>query len=94
MVNNCDDGKRIYFGALDTTFKKRYRNNIRSFTHERYCKCTELSHYIWLLKRNKKIPNIELEFVRKVFGDAKSNDSLLCLKEEYLLLITLTRTSY
>ena len=94
MINNCDDGKRVYFGALDTTFKKRYRNHIRSFTHERYCKCTELSQYIWQLKINKKIPSIKLEFVRKVLGDAKSNDCLLCLKEENLLLITLTKTSY
>ena len=35
-------------------------------------KCTELTKYIWQLKRNKKNPNIEWKIVRKVFCDAKS----------------------
>ena len=67
MVNNSDDEKRVYFGASDTTFKDRYRNHTRDFNHERYSKCTELSKYIWQLKRNKKILSIEWKIVRKVF---------------------------
>ena len=55
VVNNSRDEKRVYFAASDTSFKERYRNHIRDFNHERYSKCTELSMYIWQLKRNKKI---------------------------------------
>ena len=83
---NSDDEKRVYFGASDTSFKERYRNHIRDFNHERYSKCTELSKYIWQLKRNKKIFSIEWKIVRKVYCDAKSNYCLLCLKEKYFII--------
>ena len=86
VVNDTDDEKRVYFGASETTFKDRYRNHTRDFNHERYSKCTELSKYIWQLKRNKKIPSIEWKIVRKVFSDAKSNYCLLCLKEKYFII--------
>ena len=52
VVKNSDNEKRVYFGVSDTTFKGRYRNHTRDFKHERYSKCTELSKYIWQLKRN------------------------------------------
>ena len=52
-----------------------------------YSKCTELSKYIWQLKRNKKIPSTEWKIVKKVFCvDAKSNYCLLCLKENYFII--------
>ena len=73
VVNNSDDEKRVYFLASDTTFKERYRNHTRDFNHEHHSECTELSKYIWNLKRNKKIPSIEWKIVKKVFCDAKSN---------------------
>ena len=82
VVNNSDDEKRVYFGASDTTFKERYRNHIRDFNCERYSNCTDLSKYIWQLKRNKKIPSIEWKVVRKIFCDAKISYCLLCLKEK------------
>ena len=87
VVNNSDDEKLVYLGASDTTFKDRYRNHTQDFDHERYSKCSELSKCIWQLKRNKKIPSIEWKIVRKVFNDAKSNYCLLCLKEEYFIII-------
>ena len=54
VVNNCDDEKRVYFGASYTTFKERYRNHTRDFNHERYSKCTKLLKYIWQLKKKTK----------------------------------------
>ena len=51
-MNNGDDGKRIYFGASETTFKDRYRNRTWDFNHKSCSKCTELWKYIWRLKRN------------------------------------------
>ena len=86
VVNNSDDEKRVYFGASDTTFKERYRNHIRDFNCERYSNCTDLSKYIWQLKRNKKIPSIEWKVVRKIFCDAKISYCLLCLKEKYFFI--------
>ena len=87
VVNSSDDVKQVYFGALDTTFKDRYRNHTWDFNHEcYYFKCTELSKYIWQLKRNKKIPSIEWKIDRKVFSDAKSSYCLLCLKEKYSII--------
>ena len=86
MVNASEDEKRVYFGASDTTFKERYRNHTRDFNHERYSKCTELSKYIWQLKRNKEIPSIGWKIVRKVFCDVKSNYCLLSFKENFFII--------
>ena len=52
VVNNSDDEKRVYFVATDITFNERYRKHTRDFNNERCSKCTELSKYIWQLKRN------------------------------------------
>ena len=86
MLNSSDDQRRVYFGASDTTFKERHCNHIRHFNHERYSKCTELSKYIWQLKRNKEIPSIGWKTVRKVFCDGKSNYCLLNLKEKCFII--------
>ena len=86
VINNSEDEKRVYFSASDTTFQERHRNHTRDFNHERYSECTELSKYIWKLKRNKKIPSNEWRIVRKVFSDAISNYCLLCLKEKYFVI--------
>ena len=85
VVNNSNDEKRAYFGASDTTFKDRYRTNTRDFINERYSKRTVLSNYIWQLKRDKKIPNIEWKIVRKMFSDTKSNHCLFRLKKKYFI---------
>ena len=39
-----------YLGAVETSFKERYRNHKQDFKHKRYLKCTKLSKYIWTLK--------------------------------------------
>ena len=82
-VSNSDDEKQVYFGASNTNFKEQYRNHIQDFSHERYSKFAESSKYIWQLKRNKRIPSIEWEIVRKVFCDVKSNYCLLCSKKVF-----------
>ena len=43
--------KETYIGLCDTAFKLRYRNHVCSFRNERYKHATELSKYIWNLKR-------------------------------------------
>ena len=52
VSNDGNSDKRFYFGLADTPFKERYRNHTRDFKHEKYKKCTELTKYIWQLKRS------------------------------------------
>ena len=44
-----------YIGLTSTIFKERHNNHNKSFNHEKYENETELSKYVWKLK--KKIPN-------------------------------------
>ena len=43
-----------YIGLTSTTSKERYNNNIKSFNHEKYENETELSKYVWKLKKKNK----------------------------------------
>ena len=50
------DGNRVpmvYIGSCETPFKHRYTNHLMSFRHEKYGNRTELSKYIWSLKRER-----------------------------------------
>ena len=51
-----DDNRdpKIYIGSTETPFKQRYTNHVMRFKHEKYGSRTELSKYIWNLKRKKK----------------------------------------
>ena len=44
---------KYYIGTASNTFKERHRNHIKSFTHKKYSKETELSKHVWQLKQNK-----------------------------------------
>ena len=47
---------------------------------------TELSKYVWDLKRNDKEPHITWAIVCKVYGTPKQNFCRLCLKEKPLIV--------
>ena len=47
---------------------------------------TELSNYVWDLKRNNKEPHITWTIVCKVYGIPKRNFCRLCLKEKLLII--------
>ena len=51
-TGNTQDTKH-YIGMTSNTFKERYRNHIKSFTHKKYSNETELSKHVWQLKQNK-----------------------------------------
>ena len=42
-----------YVGLCSTTFKERFRNHNFSFNHQEHETKTELSKYVWKLKRKK-----------------------------------------
>ena len=72
-----------YIGLSSTTFKDRFRTHTASFRNERLWKQTELSEYIWGLKRDNVTWNIKW---RKICNETHYNTStgrcLLCLREK------------
>ena len=84
-----DDNRdpKIYIGSTETPFKHRYANHLLSFKHEKYGNQTELSKYIWNLKREKKIFRVRWNILRK--ASAYSNLSRkcdLCLTEKLMII--------
>ena len=69
------------------TFKERYRNHIKSFTHKKYSNETELSKHIWHLKQNKTDFTIKWSIIKKSIsytgGSKRCN---LCLEEKLNIL--------
>ena len=51
VLTNLNDSRKFYIGLADTAFKERYRNHTRDFRNQHYEKSTELSKYIWGLKK-------------------------------------------
>ena len=51
-VNHTKTGQQeTYIGMRKDSFKKRLANHVKSFNHLKYKKYTELSNYIWKLKK-------------------------------------------
>ena len=69
------------------TFKERYRNHIKSFTHKKYSNETELSKHAWHLKQNKADFTIKWSIIKKSIsytgGSKRCN---LCLEETLSIL--------
>ena len=57
ITNTVDDERRVYLGLSEAPFKDRYCNHVRDFKNEIYYNKTELSKYVWDLKRNNKEPH-------------------------------------
>ena len=49
-----DNKEKSYYGLAGGTFKDRYRNHVKSTKHEKYKNETQLSKYIWNLKKKKQ----------------------------------------
>ena len=86
-TSNANDTKH-YIGMASSTFKERYRNDIKSFTHKKkYSNETELSRHIWHLKQNKTDFTIKWSIIKKSIsytGGSKSCN--LCLEEKLNIL--------
>ena len=87
-TNNTQDTKH-YIGMTSNTFKERYRNHIKSFTHvhKKYSNETELSKHVWHLKQNKTDFTIKWSIIKKSIsytgGSKRCN---LCLEEKLTIL--------
>ena len=60
---NCND--KGYFGGTEKSFKDRFYNHTKSFTHEDYVNDTELSKEYWDIKMNNFIPKVTWSIVRE-----------------------------
>ena len=86
VSNNVDNERRAYLGVSETLFKERYSNHARESKHEIYSNATELSKYVWELKRNNKVPIITWKIERKYYRNPKHSFCRLCLTEKLLII--------
>ena len=78
---------RVYIGSTETSFKQRYVNHLMSFGKERYENQTELSKYIWSLKRDGNNFRVRWEILRKAPAYSRlSKQCDLCLTEKLMIL--------
>ena len=62
VLTDLNDSKKFYIGLTDTSFKECYRNHTRDFRNHHYEKSTELSKYIWRLKKKAIEYTIQWKF--------------------------------
>ena len=86
IENNSNNEKKYYLGLSETTFKERYRNHKKESNHSKYQNSTELSKYIWKLKRDKIDFTIKWSIVERVNGNANSTRCNLCLTEKLWII--------
>ena len=78
---------KIYIGSTETPFKHRYMNHLTSFKHEKYGNRTELSKYIWNLKREGKIFPVSWGVLRKASAYLNlSKKCDLCLTKKLMII--------
>ena len=78
---------KVYIGSTETPFKHRYANHLMSFRHERYENQTELSKYIWRLKREGKDYRIGWDILRRAPAySSLSKRCDLCVTEKLMIL--------
>ena len=78
---------KTYIGNTGGAFKERYRNHTKSFRHQRYETETELSKYIWELKKSNKNYEIKWEIIKKSnTHKRKSGICNLCLDEKLAII--------
>ena len=56
---------KVYFGVAENSFKGRFYNHTKSFTHEDYANNTELSKEYLEIERNNFIPKVIWSIVRE-----------------------------
>ena len=78
-----DQTTKTYIGMTSNEFKQRYRNHEKSFNNEKYKNETELSKYVWKLKKEKRNFTTTWSIIKRAapyrIGSKKCN---LCLEEK------------
>ena len=74
---------KVYYGICETTFKLRYANHKKSFSHRNRKSDTELSNKFWRIKDNKHSANITWDILgRHQAYNTSSKRCSLCLNEK------------
>ena len=84
-VTITDSGTtKHYIGSTEGPFKQRYANHLTSTRHERYENSTELSKYVWKLKRSGANFEVRWSICEKAKAySGASKHCGLCLAEKY-----------
>ena len=76
-----------YIGLTEGTFKQRFNNHLTSFRHERHSNATELSKYIWALKKEGTPFGLEWSVCRKAPAYSSTSKTChLCLAEKLCII--------
>ena len=75
-----------YIGNTGGTFKSRYANHKKSFKYEQYEKETELSKYIWKLKRQSIPHRIKWSIMANPPGSTRTDRCNLCEQEKLKIM--------
>ena len=86
VLTNLNDSKKFYITLADIAFKEGYRNNTRDFRNQHYEKSTELSKYIWRLKKIEIEYTIHWKDPSHIKGLTKKGFCSLCLTEKLWLI--------
>ena len=89
-VNN-GEGTKQYIGLTENTFKQCYSSHLQSMRHKKYESSTELSKYIWRMKRSSKDTNKWSIHKRAPAYSNATKRCKLCLAEK-LAIVTADRT--
>ena len=86
-VHTDNTPDKTYIGLTGGPFKERYANHKKSFKHSKYEKDTELSKYIWELKRKDTEYTITWRIIRSVNTHRRSSGQCnLCIAEKLEVL--------
>ena len=91
-VTTTDNAEtKKYIGMTSNEFKVRYRNHTKSFRDKKHSNETELSKYIWDLKKGRRNFSLKWSILKRATayqGGAKQerNAFLLCLEEKLFIL--------
>ena len=78
----------VYYSICETTFKLRYPNHKKSFSHRNRKSDTELSNEFWRIKDNKHNANITWEILgRHQAYNTRSKRCSLCLNEKLKIVL-------
>ena len=89
VENDIDTEKKYYIGLTEGSFKERYSNHKKSFTHKKYQKETELSKYVWKLKEQQKHPSVIWSIIKVVNTKCSSKYCKLSLMEKLYIIKSL-----
>ena len=79
--------EKVYRGATEGTFKKRYATHTQSFNVEKYKTSTKLSKYIWELKRDNRQFTLKWENIKSARPYQNGSRRCdLCLTEKLLII--------